>query len=69
MQESLGRLHGSPSFPLLSFARFHICHYTPQVPDEDEKQVPAEAIARGDAILLVGLPSEGPRVYRRGRAP
>ena len=39
----------------------------PQVPNEDEEQVPMEARARGEAASLVDLPSEGPRVYRRGR--
>jgi len=39
----------------------------PQIPDEDKEQVPVEARARGEATSLVGLPSKGPRVYRRGR--
>ena len=35
----------------------------PQVPDDEEEQVPVEVRARGEATSLVGLPFEGSRVY------
>ena len=38
-----------------------------RIPDEGKEQVPMEARARGKATSFVGLPSKGPRVYRRRR--